>query len=248
MNLGRFLAAPQTTTPVAVDGSGRACRIADLGAVRIGIESETGKVDLNNASDALLTRLLEGVGAKGLSAASLTDRIADFRDADGLRRLNGAEADEYRRAGGPGGPKDAPFAAVEELGEVLGVSPELAAQLRPYVTVYSNSTGIDPRLASADLVRVLTSRFGDRASAMPVDASALPQAFVSLTAPNVFLIRSSAETPAGARFVREAIIEIADARLQKINILRWYRGKGAVGVNPPKLATAASNPAPLPPC
>ena len=248
LGLGRFLAAPQTTAPVVVDGSERTCRIADLGAVRIGIESETGKVDLNNASDALLMRLLEGVGAKGLNAASLTDRIADFRDGDGLRRLNGAEADEYRRAGVPGGPKDAPFAAVEELGQVLGVSPELAARLRPYVTVYSSSTGIDPRLASADLVRVLTSRFGDRASALPVDASALPQTFVSLTAPNVFLIRSSAETTAGARFVREAIVEIADARLQKINMLRWYRAEGVDDGKTPKRATAASNPPPLPPC
>ena len=248
MDLGRFLAAPQTRAPVAVDGSERACRIASLGKVRIAIESETGKVDLNNASDALLTRLLEGVGAKGPNAASLANKIADFRDADGLRRLNGAEADDYRRAGLPGGPKDAPFVAVEELGQVLGVDAELAARLRPYVTVYSSSTGIDPRLASADLVRILTSRFGDRPSALPADASALPQAFLSLTAPNVFLIRSAAETPAGAHFVREAMVEIKDARLQKIAILRWYRGEGADAAKQQKPTTAASNPAPLPPC
>ena len=230
LNLGRFLAAPGTIAPLAVDGTARACRIADLGRVSLAIVSETGKVDLNTASDALLTRLLAGVGGRDLDAAGRTDKIGDFRDADDLRRLNGAEAEDYHRAGLTGGPKNAPFDAVEELGQVLGLAPDLAARLRPLVTVHSGASGIDPRLASPALLRALTAQFGPGSTDAPADPNALPPAFASLTAPSVFLIRAVAETPAGARYVREAIVEVTDAKRQKLEIRRWYRGEGEGGL------------------
>jgi len=253
LDLGRFFAAPLTATRVAVDGTPRSCRIADLGSVSIGVESETGKVDINSASDALLQRLLSGVGGKDVDAAGLIDKMADFRDADGLRRLKGAEAEDYRRAGAPNGPKDAPFAAVEELGEVLGMPADLAARLRPFVTVYSGTTGLDPSRANPSLLRVLTALPGSSDANLPADANSLPAAFVSQSAPRVFLIRGVSTTPVGAHFVREAVVEIRDARLQKLDILRWYRGElGAGQTSSGPRATPASGagsaPATLPPC
>lgn len=235
LNLGRFLAAPGTVSPVAIDGVQRSCRVGTLGTVAVTIESETGKVDLNTASDALLMRLLSGAGGRGIDAAGLVDKIADFRDADDLRRLNGAEAEDYRRAGLGGGPKNAPFAAVEELGAVLGLTPDLAAKLRPLVTVHSSASGIDPRLATPAMLSALTMSPGSTAK-----AGAVPPAFIALSAPSVFTIRAAAATPAGAHYVREAIVEIIDSKRQKIEIRRWFRGE--------QPAVPATPPAQLSPC
>jgi general secretion pathway protein K len=245
LGLGRFYANPGEVAAVAIDGSERRCTIAGLGTVTLAIASETGKVDLNTASNALLIRLLTAVGGKSVNAAALADHIADFRDADGLRRLNGAEAEDYVRAGQIAGPKNAPFAAVEELGAVLGISPELASLLRPLVTVHSGATGVDPRLASREMIGLLSTPFAARVASAPSLPGTLPSDLIAISAPNVFLIRADAVTPAGARFVREAIVEIADAKRQRIEIRRWYRGDVR---EQPDERPKASNPGPIPAC
>ena len=251
LGLGRSMATPPAAQPLPIDGSARRCALAGAGRLAIAIESESGKVDLNTASDALLLRLIEGLGAKDIAASSMVDRIADFRDADGLRRLNGAEAGDYRKAGLAYGPKNAPFSAVEELNEVMGLSPALAERMGPLVTVYSGTTGIDPRVASPELLRVLLVPAGAQPSdalnspggANALAAEALPQGFVSLSAPRVFLIRSQAEMPSGARFVREAVVEAQDLRTQRFAILRWHRGQARVATD-----AKAPDGQQLPPC
>jgi hypothetical protein len=68
------------------------------------------------------------------------------------------------------------------------------------------------------------------------DTGPLPQAFISLTAPQVYRIRAQSFTPAGARFVREAIVSFGDVQRQEATILRWYRGDGGAGatsISPP---------------
>ena len=59
------------------------------------------------------------------------DAIADFRDPDDLRRLNGAEDADYQSAGLKHGAKDGPFKAIEELQQVLGVDHDLYKVARP---------------------------------------------------------------------------------------------------------------------
>ncbi len=254
LDLGRTFAGILAVPPLAIDGTPRLCSLSGLGRLSIAVESETGKVDLNTATDALLLRLIEGVGSRDIAASSVADRILDFRDADNLHRLNGAEADTYRRANSASVPKNAPFVAVEELGEVLGLSPALVAKLHPYVTVYSSSTGVDPRMAPIRLLGVLagqsaagqsgSSRLRPAFTSRDAATAALPQGFLAAAAPHAFLIRSQAETAAGARFVREAIVDVQDRTAQRIAILRWYRGgsSGAELVQPAKTAPA------LPPC
>jgi general secretion pathway protein K len=65
----------------------------------------------------------KSVGFDPDQAESLADAIADFRDADNLKHLRGAEEPEYRAAGLAWGPKNAPFQTVEELQQVLGAQP-----------------------------------------------------------------------------------------------------------------------------
>ena len=82
-------------------------------------------------------------------AAALADRILDWRDPDDLAGLNGAEDPDYAAAGLPYGAKDGPFSSVEELRQVLGVTPDLYARLAPELTVDSGAQQIDQQFASA---------------------------------------------------------------------------------------------------
>ena len=59
------------------------------------------------------------------SAARLVDAIGDWKDADDLRRPNGAEAADYQAAGSPYLPANALFETVPELQRVLGMTPAL---------------------------------------------------------------------------------------------------------------------------
>ena len=128
------------------DGSPHVFRFAG-GEVSVSVRDEAGKIDLNRAPDDLLKGLLVVLGLAPEDAAPLVDAIIDYRDPDGLTRLNGAEDPDYARAGLPYGAKDRRFEAVEELQRVLGMYPALYARMRPFVTVYSGQSGIDPRVA-----------------------------------------------------------------------------------------------------
>ena len=99
-------------------------RIGDV-PVRVSVEDEDGKIDLNGAQPELLAVLIQAVMRenKGLAAedaVTLSERIADFRDIDNLRRLHGAEDPEYLAAGLAAGAKDAAFDTVANWGRCLG--------------------------------------------------------------------------------------------------------------------------------
>ena len=91
--------------------------------LRIAIQDEAGKIDLNTAQDDLLRRLLRSAGADLETASALKDRILDWREPGIPKRLNGAKASEYRAAGLAYGPRNGPFATVEEVQLVIGMTP-----------------------------------------------------------------------------------------------------------------------------
>ena len=70
-----------------------------------------------------------------------------FRDPGDRRRLNGAEESDYRAAGLPYRPKNAPFEVVDELQQVMGMTRQLYERVAPFVTVYTRRPGVDPNTA-----------------------------------------------------------------------------------------------------
>ena len=82
------------------DGTVYGWRFADRN-VRISVRDESGKVNLNRAPEELLAAVFGSVGVDPGRAQSLADAIADFRDADHFKHLNGAEDADYRAAGLP---------------------------------------------------------------------------------------------------------------------------------------------------
>lgn len=97
--------------PLAV-GPGEWVRVHDI----------RGLVDLNGRNTTRLEKLLPRCGAAESQVAGLMDALADYIDKDSLKRLNGAEAFEYRMAGLPE-PRNLPLLSREELWRVKGWEP-----------------------------------------------------------------------------------------------------------------------------
>jgi len=225
----------QRTQPDAVF-DGRPTRIPAKGAtIEISIQDEAGKVNLNTASDALLEAVFRSAGLSLDEAKAMADKIADWRDKDNLRRLNGAESADYRAAGKDYGAKNQPFTSVEELRLVLGMTREVYARVKPSLTVYSNKRGVDLSAAPSGVLRSLFNDDEDTAIAFlearrQADKQALnftmqnfgvSRRFISSSPKSVFTIRSAVKTKAGAQFMREAVVRLASNRAKPFSVLVW---------------------------
>jgi general secretion pathway protein K len=218
LNLFQFRANPSgKQRDFAVAGQAFRCRLGhDL--LVTAAQDEGGKIDLNFANDRLLRALFVGLDLDASQAEALADAILDFRDTDNSKRPKGAEVAEYRAVGRPG-PKNAPFAAVEELNQVLGVDAELLARLAPLITAHSGKDGIDPAVAPRQVIEALHR--GDRPAApsdMNLDdtfaerTSNLPAYFVAPSTRSIFSVRAEVLTGAGLRFALEAIVDLSALR------------------------------------
>ncbi len=213
----------------------------DDGKARITIQDEMGKIDLNAAPDALVRAVLTGVGVEDETADALVDAIADFRDKDDLKRLNGAEDSDYSAAGRTYGPKNARFETVDELRRVLGVTPEIYRRLAPMVTVYSGRRGINPVTAPHELLLALPGGdpaqiddlMAERTSGAEGTGPAILQAIqktagISFSSTSSYAtiatLRSEARLATGAVYIREAIIRITGRPASPFLILAWRQG------------------------
>ncbi len=220
---------------IPVDGTPVECQMPDGARIVIAIEDEGGKVDLNRADETLLRYLLAGLGHSLSEASRLADRTLDYRDPDELRRLNGAEREEYRRAGVVTGPADGPFLAVEELAQVLGMPAATAERLLPLVTVDSGSSGIDLGVAPMELVHVLNRGLtGAVDFSAAVDAVAdraalpLPPVYRVRSPGTAYLVRVIAILPNGSRAESAAVVELIRKRSEAYKFRRWLTG-GSIG-------------------
>lgn len=92
------------------------------------------RVNLNLADQDRLRDLFAASGFDAAGAHRVAAAVMDWRDADGLRRPEGAEAADYAARGMPL-PRNAPFEAVDDLRHVLGMSPERFRRVAPHLTV-----------------------------------------------------------------------------------------------------------------
>lgn len=111
------------------------------------VMDESGKIDLNKASKALLQSLLSNVLEDADRVNAITDAILDWRDGDNAKRLNGAEDDDYSRNAYGYEAKDGPFNSIGELALVMGMDQSLYSRLQTLITVHSMQARV--RLSSA---------------------------------------------------------------------------------------------------
>jgi general secretion pathway protein K len=199
----------------AITGEAFGCRLGNNLLVTEA-HDEGGKIDLNFAGERLLRALLLGLDVELARADEIVDAILDYRDGDNVKRPKGAEEAEYRAAGRAQGPKNAPFAAMEELNQVLGVDAELLTRMTPFLTVHSGKDGVDPMVAPRRLIEILRRgdtpiRASDTGSDLQFDdrASDLPASFIAASTRNTFSVRAEVVMAGGVRFALEAIVDLA---------------------------------------
>ena len=205
---------------------------------------ETARIDLNVAADPLLKGLLQNVGGLDAETAQqVLEAILDWRDADELRRPNGAEAADYRAAGLKQVPANAPFESVGELRRVLGITAPLMAKLAAGLTTYSRQRGINPATASRDVLLAvpgvtpeqvdtfIAARSEALANRLPVPPFAWAQGF-AVAAAAAWRINVRAVAPDGVTFARDAVLRPLNVPQRPFVTLLWQEGVPGPGAEP----------------
>ena len=211
LRLGDRERRPLADGGLARDGTPMRCEHGDA-TVAIAVTDVGGLVDLNAASARLLEWLLRGLDVAPEKATALAAAIVDFRDADDVPSVNGAESAAYRTAGLGHGPKNAPFETVTELDQVLGMDPVLLDHLRAVATVHSRQPGIDASVAPREVLSAAAafSRTDGAAAAATLGApgpAAIPSEFRISSRARAYRVTVGVDLPGGGRFAREAVIE-----------------------------------------
>ncbi len=200
--------------------------------VKVEIRDESAKIDINTAADALLRGLFLSQGLADDEAAAIVDAILDWRDPDSFKRPNGAEEAEYRAAGLPYRPANAPFQAIEELQLVLGMRPDIYRRVAPLITVFSRQAGINPQLATREVLLALPGMTSDtvdqylarreaaREQGLPLPP--FPQAGAyTASYTMVASVRSEARLDDGTVFAREAVVLIRPTPRKVATYVAW---------------------------
>lgn len=175
--------------------------------VTVEVQSQSGLVNPNVASPALLRALMLRLGADLQRANGLARAIADWRTPGQGAGPGAAKAPQYRAAGLGYGPPGAPFETLDELHDVLGMTPDVLAALAPHLTLYSDR---DPDLATTDPV-VWTALRDTGVAGRSGQASG-----------QVVRITATAQRPDGTRAARQAIIRLGfSPNLRGWRVLAW---------------------------
>jgi general secretion pathway protein K len=208
------------------------------GSLSVRLIDEGGKINPNLAPESLMAGLFVALGVEPSPARRLGAAVADWIDTDDVPRREGAEVPQYADAGLSYRPFNAPLRNLDELGLVLGVTPEILAAARPYLTLCTEQAAPDParapplvrnalglaETASAAPSRPSPTRGEEESDARPsaggdaADASAAPDAVVAT-------VEVIARATRGGEFVRRAIVSIEPGGDGKgYVVLDWGRG------------------------
>ena len=207
-------------------------------AVDVSMTDESGKIDINTASEALLRGLFIAQGMKDEEAVSVLDAILDWRDPDSLKRLHGAEEAEYIAAGYSYKPANAAFQSIEELRLVMGMTPELFDKVAPLITIYSRQPGINASIAARGVLRAIpgatdvlvdayiAQREQARAGKLPIPqfVQAVPYSSFANGIVIVRAVASGGEGNEGSTFAREAVVMRLPTPKRPYTFLRWKEG------------------------
>ncbi len=170
------------------------CRLPGGERVLVTVEEETGKIDLNTASPAILTRFFTALTRDQSLGTRIAGRII------GLRKPEPKE--------GNAGPR---FATIMQLDQIEGISPRLFRAAQRLVTVRSGRAEPDMDAASPALRRLLNLEEKQLSAARGLPAGG------SIT------IRADVRASDGARFIREALVSLAESG-KPFLVREWRHG------------------------
>lgn len=182
----------------------------DDGTADVRVRDARGLVDINRVAAATLDKVLTGLGVEESQRQAVVDATLDWRDKDNLKHLNGAEDDDYRRAGMKWAARDGAFSSIEEYRYVMGMTNALFERLVPYLTVHSNQPGVIADFAPPWLASVLT------------DAEAGPtQRNAAASGGSTFHITVWATSSGGSNASLDLVVRTSARREQPYQVLSW---------------------------
>jgi general secretion pathway protein K len=146
----QLLASPERTRPTHGAFEARVGRTN----IVVRYRSERARIDLNGAPKELLAGLFAAVGVGASNAADYADRIVGWRTPPDANADN-AEASNYKTAGFPYPPRQAPFNDPLELSLVRGLPPEIVERILPDVTVFGGGAQVDVVDAEPEVLAAL---------------------------------------------------------------------------------------------
>jgi general secretion pathway protein K len=198
------------------------------GSIRVNVQDERGKIDLNAAPDTFFRSLFQTLDVTSAVGESLIADIDNFRNPGFVGTVSLA-AERFAAA-----PPRNPFLTVDELRLLPNVTPAVYDAIAPFVTVYSGRPQVDPYTASPEVVRSIPGIRPEEAEAFLATRSGanapLPFAPPHLTGVaryifrsplEVFTIHSEGLTPMGTRFIREATAELTGFPEAPYRFLAW---------------------------
>lgn len=165
--------------------------------IAVRVTALTAKINPNRASTPLLAGLFQAAGASTGQALELAKAIIAWRSQAVSQQAAQQLRAQYKQAGLPYGPPGHNFADLAELGDVLGMTPDLLAAAMPHMDLYQSGDP-DPHAADPVVRRalILAGQTGASASSAPPVLSIEAEvqgpgqlvmhrkAIVSLTPPN----------------------------------------------------------------
>jgi len=155
-----------------IDGTPYKDKLAG-GEYSVSITDESGKIGINAITDTnsdILRNLLKNLGVQEEEVNTIVDSILDWKDADDLTHLNGAESDYYMSLPVPYKAKNANFDTLEELLLVKGMTSEILygnkekKGIIDLLTVYSMTNKVNINAASKEVLMAIpgiTSEIAD---------------------------------------------------------------------------------------
>ncbi|MBA2079776.1 type II secretion system protein GspK [Rhodanobacter sp. PCA2] len=201
----------------------------DDAAVQVAIVDEEGKVDINVAPPDVLRALFHAAGLDPAAAAGLAANVVDWRSFVTEPGQIGRGRATYEAAGRDYGPRHGPFASLQELQLVLGMTPELYRKLEPAITIWSGRAIPDPNSAPPLALAAIPGLAPQQLQAVQ---AARQRNAVAGTSPIgggiTHSIRSQAELADGTRAVIRATIRFQASGMgaQPYTVLRWQEGDG----------------------
>ena len=171
---------PISNTPVGNEIRLDGTAYQGIGQIHFSLQDDRGRASINWLSAPALVRLLDSLGVPPEQRAPMLAKLKDYQDPDDLYRLNGAEADDYRKAK-MDPPSNRTLVSPLELRRVMGWREALAkysdTDLLGLISVSRNAL-ININTAGVPVLRMIP--FMDEPTARRVMAYREQQPFVSI--------------------------------------------------------------------
>lgn len=213
--------------------------------IEVSLTDDSGKIDINVADPVALTNLFTGAGVEQAKAEELADAIQDWRDPDDLIMLHGAESGDYRAAGLPYGPRNAPFETLSEIQQVFGMNYEIYSKIEPAITMFSGRSSPSAAYAPMQALMAIPGMTADLAQQLiqqrqQLAPGLLNQGNSGLLLPDgsplmadggglTYSVKSRAKLPNGASTVLDATIRMGgmNSAGRPFVVLRWRDDENA---------------------